>query len=258
MSYLRLLYDYGIYHAYNRGNNKENIFISVMDKDVFLNIVRQVQIEYNFVLYGFCIMNNHYHLLFKDVQKQMPDIIGKIQENYALYFNAKYNRTGKVFESPFKSKPILGSNHFFTILSYILNNPVNAGIESDFNNYQWSSSIDSHDRWNLNDFLYVRQYYSSISIMPLHIYVKQNLGKDKLCDLEIYRMKDLEALNVLNVAAGIDGSSLQFNKTNFSEDSLANLVKELSYKGLSIRQLMKFTGLTEHFIRDNKCTKEYI
>ena len=94
--------------------------------------------------------------------------------------------------------------------------------------------------------------------MPLDVYIKQNLGKDKLCDLEVYRMKDLEALELFNEAAGLKSTNQQFIKTKYSEDSIVELVNELSYRGLSVRQLMKFTGLSERFIRDNKNTKEYI
>ncbi len=90
MSYFRILFDYGTYHVFNRGHNKMVIFKDSQDKEVFLNLLRKAQILFGFQIFAYCLMFNHYHLLFKDTKKQLPFAIGWLQENYAIYFNAKY------------------------------------------------------------------------------------------------------------------------------------------------------------------------
>ncbi|MDP2842919.1 MAG: transposase, partial [Acetobacterium sp.] len=60
-----LEYSGGIYHLIQRGNNREYIFNRNDDKQYFLELIREVQIIMGFECYGFVIMGNHYHLIFK-------------------------------------------------------------------------------------------------------------------------------------------------------------------------------------------------
>ena len=49
----------------NRGRNKDNIFNDDLDFRAFLDIIRQAARKFNLVVRSYCIMNNHYHLLFE-------------------------------------------------------------------------------------------------------------------------------------------------------------------------------------------------
>ena len=76
--------------------------------------------------------------------------------SYSKYFNKKYNRTGSLFEGPFKSTHINNDNQAKYLFSYIHLNPVklidpnwkeNGIINMDatlkhLDSYKWSSYLD--------------------------------------------------------------------------------------------------------------------
>lgn len=63
----------------------------------------------------------------------------RIGISYAYYFNKKYNRIGHVFQDRFKSEPVEDERYLLSVLRYIHNNPLKAGIIKDPFRYRWSS-----------------------------------------------------------------------------------------------------------------------
>ncbi len=47
---------------------------------------------------------------------------------YAGWFNRKYDRVGHLFQDRFKSVPVDDDAHLITLLRYVWNNPVEAGL----------------------------------------------------------------------------------------------------------------------------------
>jgi len=54
-----------IYHVMLRGNSGRDIFIDDEDKHRFLNILTNKKKDNEFVIYAYCLMDNHIHLLLK-------------------------------------------------------------------------------------------------------------------------------------------------------------------------------------------------
>ncbi len=52
----------------------------------------------NFILYAYCIMDNHSHLIIKEEDQTLSEIMKRINISYANYFNRKYDRVGHVFQ----------------------------------------------------------------------------------------------------------------------------------------------------------------
>ncbi|HPJ21238.1 MAG TPA: transposase [Clostridia bacterium] len=258
MSYKRFLIPYGIYHAYNRGRDRNKIFKSPSDKDVFRKIISESQKDNHFRLLAYSIMGSHDHLIYMDVEMKMPVIIGTIQENYAKYYNAKYNSSGPVFSNPFKSKPITTIDYLFTSISYTLNNPVEAGMVEKFSDYEWNSEILGSSKFNLIDTEYLNYLYKQYSDYPFEKFIEENSTKNLISDIEIYSLHDLEALEVFNgfvkEIAGVD----TFNKNYLSPEHLSLIIEKASYAGLSIRQIASFTGLTVSFIKKHRSKKGYL
>jgi REP element-mobilizing transposase RayT len=87
----------GIYHVMARGNNKEYIFKERIDKGYFIKIIKESMKGMNYRLYGYVLMDNHYHLLLQVFDKKLQEIMHQINNkyskccNYKLYFDiAKY------------------------------------------------------------------------------------------------------------------------------------------------------------------------
>lgn len=257
MSYERFMYENGIYHVYNRGVNKSNILADPADKDMFLKIVSESQKENNFRLFAYSIMDTHYHMVYQDVGKRMPSIIGTIQESYAKYYNSKYNRIGPVFMNPFKSKIILTTEYMCQSVSYTLNNPVEAFIVKHFSLYIWNSEINEFSKHNLVDTLFLIHIFEQYIDYPISIFIEENSTHGKLCELEIFKLQDLEALDLFNaIVKSITGFE-QFNINILPPSSLNEIIRKAHYQGISIRQLVNLTGLSYRYIRKHKGAPDY-
>ena len=258
MSKLRKLIDYGTYHVYNRGYNKMAIFKDFQDKDVFLGLLREAQLLFNFQIFAYCLMLNHYHLLFKDTGKQLPSAIGWVQQNYAIYFNAKYNHCGAVFMKPFKSKLILDKAHFFTEVCYILNNPVKAEMVSVFSEYKWNSPITGYEKYNITDYLYLQSYYDPVNGMSLSEYIQQRSRSKQISTLELECLSDEDSKKIFNSIVKEFSGCNKFSSEILTKETQKEIISEALYQGIGIRQVSEHTGISKSEVFRMKSIRTYI
>jgi len=133
------------YHVYNRGNNKQRIFVHPSDQRRFRALlylcnntkpVRYSQIKTgnyfnlprggNLVDIGsYCIMYNHFHLLLHEATEGgISRFMQKLTTAYAMYFRTRYKREGTIFEGSFKAKHLDNDEYLKYIFAYIHLNPV--------------------------------------------------------------------------------------------------------------------------------------
>jgi putative transposase len=138
-----------IYHIYNRGVNSETIFREKRNYTYFINLyARHIQPVAD--TYAFCLLPNHFHLLI-EVKKDKAGLsslpsprsasqaFSNLFNAYAKSINIAYQRTGPVFERPFKRIPVEDSPYFLRLLIYILQNPQRHGLIDDFRDWPYSS-----------------------------------------------------------------------------------------------------------------------
>ncbi len=171
------------YHIFNRGINKDDIFIDENDWARFLFLILYHQSPFSFFnlnrytsnfvrhrmfnidtrdveeisknrqvkLTCFSLMPNHFHLILQEtkeggISKQMQ----RIQNAYTKYFNTKYKRSGHLFQGPYKAVHIEDNNQLLYLSAYIHRNPRELkdwkGKEDKF---IWSSYMDfvKINRW---------------------------------------------------------------------------------------------------------------
>jgi putative transposase len=129
----------GIYHIFQRGNNKEFLFNDDETKGMLIHFINDFKIKFDFVLLGFVIMNNHYHLLIKINKDPLNEIMFNINNTFAHYLNRTLIRTGHVYESRYKCKRVDNDSYLLWLLRYIHRNPIRAKIVAEVDNYKWSS-----------------------------------------------------------------------------------------------------------------------
>ncbi len=132
------------YHIYNRGNNKQKIFQNKNDYEYFLKLIflanREQKFKISFLGPGvydtekeaeivgigaYCLMPNHFHLLITQTSENgISKFMHKVLSSYSHYFNKKYDRTGFLFESKFKSEYVDDDIYLKYLFSYIHLNPV--------------------------------------------------------------------------------------------------------------------------------------
>jgi len=129
----------GIYHIMLRGNERKSLFPEDEDYRKFLQILTMKKREDSFLLYAYCLMGNHLHLLIREKKQNISQIMKRINIAYAYYFNKKYRRVGHVFQDRFKSESIEEESYLLSVIRYIHNNPLQAKMVNDPILYPWSS-----------------------------------------------------------------------------------------------------------------------
>lgn len=134
-------FDGALYHAIQRGNNKEFIFSDDLYKEYLIKKLTQFKVEMNFELYGYVIMSNHYHLLIRSHEIGLSSLMHRLNSDFSKYYNFKNNRTGHVFQERYKGILVYDDNYLASLLRYIHQNPVKANICKYVYNYKWSSDL---------------------------------------------------------------------------------------------------------------------
>jgi len=138
------------YHIYNRGTEKRNIFLDKADYlrfIVLLYISNNTDVVHisNLINQGgalmkildmdkkdsvvdigaYCLMPNHFHILIKEKTKNgISKFMGKLSTGYSMYFNKRYDRSGKLFQGVFKSTHADNDEYLKYLFAYIHLNPV--------------------------------------------------------------------------------------------------------------------------------------
>ncbi len=122
-----------------RGNERKEIFMDDEDGERFLNTLDEKKKEGEYILYAYCLMDNHVHLVIKEGKDSISRIMKRINTSYAYYYNKKYNRVGHVFQDRYRSEAVENDGYLITLIRYVHNNPVKAGICRNVVQYSWSS-----------------------------------------------------------------------------------------------------------------------
>lgn len=135
----RTLIPGGIYHVTNRGNRRQPIFLSDGDRVLFLEISKKIVASRQWLVHGYCLMPNHYHLLVETPQPDLSAGMQAINGEYAQWFNRGHGFVGHVFQGRFKAVLIESDWHLLEVSRYIAVNPVRARLCFSPSEWPWSS-----------------------------------------------------------------------------------------------------------------------
>lgn len=136
---LRIEFPFAVYHVTSRGNAKQDIFLNEHDRRDFLRILDAVTMRFNWLLYAYCMMNNHYHLVVETPDANLSKGMRQLNGEYAQLFNWWHNRVGHVFQSRYKAILVDKENYLLEVCRYVALNPVRANFVLDLGEWKWSS-----------------------------------------------------------------------------------------------------------------------
>ncbi len=173
-----------IYHIYNRGVEKREIFLDDEDYLRFIHNLFEfnddapvLNVKYYFnsqttssdfktrrkprdilvEILTFTLMPNHFHLLLREKRSEgIVRFMQKLGTGYTLYFNNKYDRVGGLFQGRFKAALVDKEVYLIHLSSYIHTNPLDL-------NYGGSTSIEFLEcyRWSsLPDYISKKNFPS--------------------------------------------------------------------------------------------------
>ena len=129
-----------IYHILNRGNNRQVIFATDEDYQHYLDVIKRYKEKYGFSVFAYCLMSNHVHLLIQTTTTgNISRIMQSITISHTRYYHYTYKSSGHVWQGRFKSPMVSSDEYLLTVIQYIEQNPVRAGIVDQPGKYKWSS-----------------------------------------------------------------------------------------------------------------------
>jgi putative transposase len=142
-----------LYHIYNRGNDKQQIFFSDNNYQFFLEKMQRY-VQPNCDILAWCLMPNHFHMLIRaneltcELSKTVPlpvfklaDNLGLLLSSYTKAINKQQATSGSLFQQRTKSKLVADDtgNYSLTAFHYIHQNPLKAGLVERLENWRFSS-----------------------------------------------------------------------------------------------------------------------
>ncbi|MFA6128365.1 MAG: hypothetical protein WC699_13765 [Bacteroidales bacterium] len=199
--------EYGkVYHIYNRGVNRMNIFRTEANYEYYLkNYFERIGPMVD--TYSWVLMKNHFHFMvriktLKEIFQKLSTTmeVDKLQKfnpsqqfanffiSYSRAFNIQEKRKGALMERPFCRKEVDSLQYFKDLVIYIHRNPVHHGLVASPKDYNWSSY---HSYFSINPAPIAKQ--EVLSWFDSTIAFKQYHRKPQdLTDIERYLIEEKE------------------------------------------------------------------
>jgi putative transposase len=90
-------------------------------------------------LHAYVLMTNHVRLLLTPKKATpVPTLIISLGRRYVQYINRSYKRTGRLWDSRYKSSLVQVETYLLACQRYIELNPVRAALVDDPGHYRWT------------------------------------------------------------------------------------------------------------------------
>ncbi|MDD5656076.1 MAG: transposase [Elusimicrobia bacterium] len=121
-----------------RGDGGREIFSDANDYRYFEELLEKAKKRFHFMLYGYCLMPNHVHLLMQTCGIPASRVMHWLLTCYAKEFNHLRARAGHVFKERYTAPLCMTDSYFTELLRYIHLNPVRAGLVESPDKWPWS------------------------------------------------------------------------------------------------------------------------
>ena len=239
----------GIYHIMLRGINQQQIFEDGEDYEKFLQILKDCKTVSEYKIFAYCLMGNHIHLLVQEGKEPIEQVMKRLATRFVYWYNIKYQRVGHLFQDRFKSEPVENDEYFMTVIRYIHQNPIKAGLSKNIGGYKYSSYNDYFNNNDLIDKDFV------FEIIPIELFEEFNAESvsDKCLDIQdkaIIRVTDERAKRIIEkISKCRSVAEFQSLQNNAKE----KYIKKFHDNGISIRQIARFCGeskgIVEKYLR---------
>ena len=130
------------------------VFHKPQDYEAFLSLLAEAKKRHRVKTFGFCLMPNHFHLVLEPAhQTALSQFMQWLLTSHVRRYHKHYGSSGHIWQGRFKSFPVQRDEHMMTVLRYVLQNPVRAGLSGTVREWQWSSLKRPQlvDRWPVGE-----------------------------------------------------------------------------------------------------------
>lgn len=229
------------------------IFEDNQDHYVFLNYLIRSARKNEVSIVAYCLMSNHFHLIIKDDKENVSTFVLSLSTSYVRYFNAKYHRSGALFEGRYQSRSIANEDYLLTVFRYVLRNPEVAKL-CKTSDYKWSSYQEYFEpkvKKEICDKTLIMNFVPNIKI--LKDYINQSVEDKSASEIEVY--KGLPFNEALKLSNKILGELNCINIQALKKEPRDMAIRLLLSAGISFKQVMKITGLSKSIVYRAKQTR---
>lgn len=133
----------GIYHVFNRGALKTDIFADTDDAKYFMHKACEIAPLYAMSIIAITVMTNHYHLVLRqNGDTAVSDFMQRIGYVYSRRYNRYHNNKGTIFQGRFGASVISGMMQLWYVCRYVYMNPVVARIVTHPRYFQFTNYLE--------------------------------------------------------------------------------------------------------------------
>ena len=227
-----------------RGINGQQIFADNQDYEKLLEILNYCKAISEFEIFAYCLMSNHIHLLLKEDKEPIEQIMKRITTRFVYWYNIKYQRVGHLFQDRFKSESVENDEYFITVIWYLHQNPIKAGICKKPQDYTFSSYNEFFKNQTFIDCDFV------LDMIEKNDFIKFNNEKafEQCLDIEektTIRVTDEQAKKIIIKYSKCKSiSEFEILPTDLKE----KYIKKFHANGISIRQISRLCGETKGLV----------
>ncbi len=237
----------GFYHVINRGVEQRTVFLDEDDFHTFEELLCRSSKEFEITVHNFCLMDNHYHLLIEIRKANLAKFMKQLGMSYSIYFNKKYKRSGHLWQGRYKSWYVTDERYLYTLIRYIEQNPLKAGMVKELSEYRFCS------------FWYFVNEESFLECLK-NAWLYENYGKniDEIRDFVLASV-DMDELKEISKASSLVVAPLSENRKtvenlreivgNFqNKQERNNRIIQAHKEGYSQQMIAKEVGLSQQAV----------
>ena len=242
----------GVYHVMMRGINHQVIFHDELDYKKFIKILQTQahpldkdgrELPSVCEIYAYCLMTNHVHLLIRECNKSLGEIMKSIGVAYVSYVNKRYDRIGHLFQDRFLSEPVADAGYFTRLLRYIHQNPVEAGMVTSPDNYAWSSWHEyQRDETGICSHSVPFSNMSWAELQEMVCAINKTDGMPKTAIEQTLKMSDAQAKDCIEAICIAKDIERDLGELPRKKRDL--VLSEALNAGIGVRQLARITGVS--------------
>jgi REP element-mobilizing transposase RayT len=136
---LRIEYPGACYHVTARGNGGQALFADIEDATTFLDLFGREVAQQGWLCHGYCLVENHYHLLIETPEPNLGRGMGRLNMRYSQWFGRRHRRQGHLFQGRYKAILFEKDPHLLELARHVVSNPVRVQAVNRVDLWRWSS-----------------------------------------------------------------------------------------------------------------------
>ena len=130
-----------LHHVLLRGHPAQTVFGDPMDRDAFVEMLRQALPSVGVAAHAYVLVPGEAHLLATPAQHEsLGRLMQSLGRRFGAAFNRRHGRQGAVWDGRFRCSVLAADRHLLEATVLLENLPVRAGLAARAQEWRWSSA----------------------------------------------------------------------------------------------------------------------